>query len=159
MTKIKNISKAIIIASLAIIICISFTACAPKKYGEFYSLQEAYDKGLLTREDLLNIAYLNNGYTEEGFTPSRLNPEKLSEDTENKIKETIAYELRRSNSHKNATEKDVFIKKYFGTYNGSVAVLYTTKFSWYYDAEYQKYIAGVHFVFPNSNHIQIWIEK
>ncbi|MDE6075037.1 MAG: hypothetical protein K2G26_01215, partial [Clostridia bacterium] len=60
---------------------------SPDSYisGEFYTLQEAYDNGYLTLEDLLSIAYYHNGGitgNEElislDFTPKQKNPECIS---------------------------------------------------------------------------------
>ena len=42
--------------------------CAPEASGDFYSLQEAYEAGYLTKEEIMSIAYYHNGgrvYNEE----------------------------------------------------------------------------------------------
>jgi hypothetical protein len=92
--------------------------------SKFYSLQEAYDQGLLTHEDLQSIAYYHNGgyfdvneeFTgwgyDENFTPVPKTPEILNVETENKIKELQAYNLR--TREPNATAENVAIIEYYG---------------------------------------------
>jgi len=92
------------------------------RLGTFYSLQQAYDEGLLTQDDLKNIAYYHHGSMEydfeklceedlvltegeieiirqyqnenAGFIPAPKIPEVLSAETEQAIKEATAFSLR-----------------------------------------------------------------
>ena len=38
-----------------------FAGCDPAPSGTIYSLREAYENGLLTKEELMSIAYYHNG--------------------------------------------------------------------------------------------------
>ena len=65
--------------------------CAPEASGDFYSLQEAYEAGYLTKEEIMSIAYYHNGsrvYNEEimseEYTPIPKTPQELSEETSKK---------------------------------------------------------------------------
>ena len=136
--------------------------------GSFYTLQEAYDAGYLTKEEIMSIAYYHNGgrvYNEdimsEDYTPIPKVPQALSENVSYKIRETVASELRRSNI-KNAKADGVNIIHYYGTYDGAVAVIATHSYlgdspAVAVDSSYS--VAGVIFHYWTYNHIQIWIEK
>ncbi|HIU21834.1 MAG TPA: hypothetical protein IAD51_06385, partial [Candidatus Limadaptatus stercorigallinarum] len=100
MTK-KNTLKlaALGFALVCLLVCAAgaLVACnqEPQKRGEFYTLQEAYDAGLLTTDDLKSIAcYLNGDENTDGFIPAPKVPAELSSETEQAIKETRAYDLR-----------------------------------------------------------------
>ncbi|MDE6850183.1 MAG: hypothetical protein K2J54_02530, partial [Clostridia bacterium] len=84
--------------------------------GTFYTLQQAYDNGYLTQADLESIAYYHNG--EKPY------PENISEDTAKSIKRDWAKNLTddETNPTEDVTEDEVTIRKYYGTYNGCVAV-------------------------------------
>ena len=90
--------------------------------GTFYSLQSAYDNGLLTKDDLLSIAYYNNfsnwGNEEimpEDFDPQPKNPEVLSETLDLKIRQACGKNTQN-------TADDYYIYGYFGVYNNCVVV-------------------------------------
>lgn len=145
-------------------VCIGlFSACnPPKKHGEFYTLQEAYDQELLTQEDLKSIAYYHNGASEdESFESIPKTPEILSKKTEKAIKETRAYNLRTrsSNPISKAKAKDVTILSYHGTYNNCVALMMDDVYHDYTDALREVTIAGVLFRYSNSNSIIVFKEK
>lgn len=66
-----------------------------EKIEGVFSYQEAYDAGLLTRDDLMSIAYyshysLNEGLFPENYTPQPRTQDNLDEETKLKIKEQIA---------------------------------------------------------------------
>lgn len=135
------------------------TACneEPQKEGEFYTLQEAYDAGLLATDDLKNIAYYLNGEERNNdFMPSPKEPAELSVETKQAIKETRAYDLRHEYSEDGATAEDVNIIHYYGTYNGCIALMYTDKYSNYDSAIWDVEIAGVTFRYYSGNRICIW---
>ena len=58
-----------------------------KKDGNFYTLREAYDKGLLLKEDLENIAYYYNGFEISNYNPIPKTPAVIDKKTEKIIKE------------------------------------------------------------------------
>ena len=129
----------------------------PQKRGEFYTLQEAYDAGLLTTNDLKSIAcYLSGDENTDGFIPASKVPAELSSETEQAIKETRAYDLRHRYGEDGATAEDVDVLHYYGTYNGGVAVMYTDKYSGYDSAISEVEIAGVTFRYYSGNRAYIW---
>lgn len=95
-----------------------------KPQGKFYKLSEAYEKKLIDREDLLNIAYYYNGkvnINDSGFVPEKTE-DKLSDKTlEDMIKAThlnrIVYDTPA------ADIGGISVSGYFGTYNGCVVVI------------------------------------
>lgn len=85
-----------------------------KKHGEFYTLEEAYNNGLLTKENLEEIAYYIN---------ENLNyPKALNRITEKKIKNDMAYKISCEMNIEKAEARDVFIKAYYGEYSGCYVV-------------------------------------
>ena len=128
--------------------------------GEFYSLEKAYEKGLITKNDLMNIAYYQNGnklFEEvENFTPSPKNPETLSEETENAIKETLVYITNQNNSNTKATKNDFKIFKYYGTYNDIVVIMISSIYANHMDVVSYENIDGITFFYGNTNSITLW---
>ena len=115
------------------------------KDDTFYHLQYAYDQGLLTEEDIKNIAYYNNlrhfeptvsaspvpdgptpGPTE--FIPAPIEPAELSEDVWARIRNSYQYvvdgEFWKFISLQNHTEPYDF--HYYGTYQGYLAIFIRT---------------------------------
>ena len=132
--------------------------------GSFYTLQEAYDNGWLTQEDLMNIAYYNNGgrtdneeIMSEDYQPAPQTPEVLSEKTELKIKSTAAKEYREDNI-KDVVADGFTITRYYGTYGDCVAVMMTDNYTDHWDWEVVDCVAGVKLHYNNSNQIKIWRE-
>lgn len=116
--------KLIVIAVVAIMIFgfLVLTACTPEKdeivaKRTFYSLQDAYDEGLLTVENLQSIAdYHNNGISY---------PEELDDFVSDSIKKARAESLRtdETNPKPKATAEDIVITKYYGTYNNCIVLI------------------------------------
>lgn len=143
----------------------ALSGCA-KNEGIFYTLQEAYDAGMLTQNDLMSIAYYHNGgrkYNEdimsEDYTPIPKMPQELGQNVSYKIRATVALELRRSKI-KEAKTDGVSIVHYYGTYDGAVAVIVTHSYlgdspAVTVDISYS--VAGVIFHYWTYNLIQIWI--
>lgn len=131
--------------------------------GSFYTLQEAYEKGWLTKEDLMNIAYYHNGgckYNEgimsKIYEPVPKIPAKLSEDTERKIKSTAAKEYREVYHITDAVEDGFTIVSYYGTYNTCVAVMLRNAYSGEAGSIWTDLIAGVNFYYSGGKTIKIW---
>lgn len=85
--------------------------------GTFYSLQEAYDEGLLTFENLQCIAdYHNNGISY---------PEELDDCVSESVKRTWAESLRTDviNPRPEVNAEEIVITKYYGTYNNCFVVI------------------------------------
>ena len=152
-------TKKIICFALLLAMFFSFAACAPQKKGDFYTLQEAYDQGLLTMDDLKNIAYYQNGESpDENFVPAPKNPETLSTETENAIKESRAYYYRNMEigAIEYAKASGYRITKYYGTYSNMIAVLIVSDYQTYTDVERIYTIEGVTFYYGNNNPILVF---
>lgn len=133
--------------------------------GNFYTLQEAYNKGWFTQADLMNIAYyhysaLNWGaeYIPEGYNPAPKTPEVLGSETLTAIKQTYWDNNYKVNNPHNVSPDDIFIGgDYYGTYNGCVAVTVWLKNGGYPDVMADYYVGNVRFVYPCPNVISIWV--
>ncbi len=136
---------------------------------KFYSLQEAYEGGLIAFEDLINIAFYQNGGragNEEimaiDFAPTPKIPTELSMTVKENIKEDKAYSLRnqiRPNGKPlfpDATANDITIDRYYGTYNNCVALMLSNSYVNYPDAVWNEKIAGVLFHYADGRSIVIW---
>ena len=92
-----------------------------EELGKFYSLQEAYDNGWLTREELLSIAYYYHGrygneeIMDENYVPLPKTPETLDEEMDLEIRQAYA----KGNSNRVARLE---IEAYCGTYGECIAV-------------------------------------
>ena len=104
--------KKILVTVIFLITAFSMLMCGcERKHGEFYTLQEAYDNGLLTKENLEEIAYYVNN--------SLSYPEALDGKIEKKIKNDMAYEIRHAEKAavKNAKPDGVRVFWYYGEYS------------------------------------------
>ncbi len=144
------------------------TGCAPEQrysesVGGFYSLDEAYENGLLTQDDLKNIAYYfhaRNGdteYIDEAFAPDPKTPEALDQKTQYQIKRTYLNEVI---DMPDGSFDQVVIYDYFGTYNDSIVVYISDTYHAYdYVIEPEHEIGGVCFYDYCSAVLQVWREK
>ena len=125
---------------LAIIICIG--GCN-KNVGKLYTLEEAYDLNLITKDDLKNIAYYFNKVESNDFVPKPKNPESIDEKTERLIKKTYLRDILKE--PRLSTEK-VHIYEYYGTYNDCIALRITDSYNCYDYLIHEEYIIdGVSF--------------
>ena len=151
----------VMLVALVMLVAIATYEPAPEKKGDFYTLQEAYDQGLITLDDLKSIAYYQNGGSEdESFVPMSKNPEVLSNETEKAIKETIVYDVRKEDPVSGGEIKiiNITIQNYYGTYNNCVAVMISGARP--YNAEICEIeIDGVLFHYNNGNRIIIFKKK
>ena len=125
---------------LAMIICIG--GCN-KNVGKLYTLEEAYDLNLITKDDLKNIAYYYNklGYSE--FVPKSKDPKSISKKNERLIKKTY---LRDVLKEPRLSIKKVHIYEYYGTYNGCIALRIIDSYNCYDYIIHEEYIIdGVSF--------------
>jgi len=120
--------------------------------GMFRTLQEAYDEGLLTAQDLQTIA----NYHANGTLPAG----ELSTEIASAIKELAAKNMRESELTpvEDAKAADFSIIRYYGVYNGSVALMINDPYHEYpaEDLDINETIAGVLFHYTNPNRIIVW---
>ena len=130
-----------------------------KELGMFYTLQEAFDNGWLTKEDLQIIAYYLNDDSGPAYS------DDLSAEIEKTIKKTWAYNLRTEVNvdgdlrFPDAKEEDVSLIGYYGNYNNLFAVMCADNFTFYTLAEWSEIIDEVTFHYVDGNRIWIWKEK
>ena len=153
--------KKLIGLTIAVLLLFSLAACNPPEedetMGTFYSLQEAYKSGLLSQKDLFLIAaYQGSLDLVIADMPiySRPVPQTpLTEQIANSIKQTRVNWLNAQGYITDAALDDVSIDGYYGTYNGSVAVMISDAYHDYTQALWELTVGGVTFYF---NSIVIW---
>ncbi len=136
MEKTRKRNKVIIVLLICIVVigsAFGFIACSDIVDYEIFTLQDAYEQGLIDYDDLLNIAYYKQGrqfnedLISEDFSPKKKDELTLFEELD--IKKSLA-----NNSNKNI--KNIFDKKhlieieilsYYGKYNGYIVFTYTIK--------------------------------
>ena len=171
--KAKIVSSALLL--VIVIVCAStLVGCnklEPK--GEFYTLQQAYDNGLIIEEDLWSIAYYYcngidysdfNGIDYSAITPIPKNPKILDEKTLAKIKNDALINLLAQKDkdgrqlYPKATAKDIRVG-YYGTYNGMIAVVVDNSFTAYTDVIVEDAVGGVIFTYGNGAFPILWKEN
>jgi len=105
---------------LTIILLLSFAGCIrlddTRSLGKLYTLQEAFDEGHITHEDLVQIAAYHDVLNSASCS------DELDDEIGKKIKAVGAKWMVDKNWYSDVKEDDVFIVKYHGTYNGAVVV-------------------------------------
>lgn len=118
----------------------------------FYTLQEAYDKEMLTVENLQSIA----GYHEANTSTS----EEINPENANRIKEIAARIMREDESDPvdDAKAEDFSIIRYYGCYNGSVVFMIDDPYHMYpaVELDINEVIAGISFYYIDPNRILVW---
>ena len=96
-----------------------FSSCSvDNEVGTFYTLKEAYSKGVLTNSDLTQIAeYYHGRYSESQQNNVSVN--LLGEQTKKQIKESYLINVLKDDT---LSDTYVTIYAYYGTYNGAIAV-------------------------------------
>ena len=160
----KKLFSALLAGALLLAMGLSLTACGPQASGMFYSLEEAYEAGFLTRSDLISIAYFHNGgrkqnesVMEEGYAPKPKDPQELSEEISFRIRSTAASDYRKNRTDaRKAMADDFTIIEYCGTYNDCVAIMLTDIYTGYTGAFRTEMIDGLSFCYNSGNTLQIW---
>lgn len=147
--------KRIIIMCFMLVIAFVLVGCNNvKKVGNFYTLREAYDKGLLLKEDLENIAYYYNELEISDFNPIPKNPDVIDKETEKIIKKMY---LEKILNNKNISVNVVNLYNYYGTYNGNIALSITDDYYVYdYLCQDEYIIDGVVFYNFHETYIRIF---
>lgn len=162
MKRIKRGLIAVLAAAILVATLGCFAGCGPTPSGTFYTLQEAYEGGMLTREELMSIAYYHNGgrqYNEEimgeEYTPIPKEPAELSAVIVQAIKQTY-WNDHFSESNPDKIALSDISTQYFGCYNGSIAV------KLYYDGMplsdviYTKDVYGICFRYTSDVPVLLW---
>ena len=121
--------------------------------GQFYFLRNAYDLGLLTKEDIESVAYyFHNGYVKnrELVFMDSLNSSNFDLIIHEPLCENIRTQIR--TDHPQAAERPIH---YYGTYNGAVAFL-LGGLAW--AAPLIEVAADIVIVVPHSRMMTIWKE-
>lgn len=158
MTNTRKIATLFLIVMILCSSLVLVAGCSSEK--QFYTLQQAYDNGLLTQEDLLSIAYYHHGGTEGNedlfhadYVPQPKDTKYLNVIEQNILKQTYLSEFL--SSAKNATKDGVFIQQYYGVYNGYAALIMADDYSGTIGVIYYETVSNVKFLF-NGRHILIW---
>ena len=162
----KKLLAMLLAALLLGVGALGLAGCGPKTYGTFYTLQEAYDNGYLTRENLMSIAYYKNGgrrYNEsimpEDYAPIPKDPEELSESTSLRIRSTAAADWNAEYPDDDATAEDFWIDYYYGTYGNCVAVMMRDNLSGTTGVVWIGIVADVSFSYNSGKEIRVWRAK
>ena len=110
---------AVTLAMVMMVGCLAMSmlfGCSKKPNGEIYSLEEVYKWGLISREDLMSIAYYQNGGRDrnesimnENYNPVPKNPEELNKTMESDIKQYFVDYLNRK-YNRPLTKEDIKIE-------------------------------------------------
>ncbi len=138
--------------------------------GKLYTLQEAYDSGWLTKDDLMSIAYYHNGGREhnedimtEDYAPQPKTPEAIDKATEQGIKNAAAWELRNDEIEPipEAAAEGFTILEYYGSYSGCYVILMRNHYELFpTDVPREwKTIAEVQFLMVGYSRLCVWKAK
>jgi TolA-binding protein len=124
-----------------------------------YSIKDIYELGILTQDDLLNIAYLSYGSNEmneslmdKDFVASSVG--KLSDETELAIKQDYLKKYLADTA--GATVNDVNIHEYYGTYNSCVVVVLTDNFSGWAGSVRDTKVGNV-YIMESAGYLLVWV--
>ena len=151
----KRIIGILFAAVLVLLLGVSFAGCGYKPHGAFYSLQEAYDAGYITRADLEEIAERQNDWG------SALK-EELDPQVKQMICEDEAERLRNpeEDPYPEAEASGVRIVHYYGVYQGDCyALILNSRYELDYPmqpVEQPEFIDGIEFMYYNPLRIIIW---
>ena len=137
--------KKIISFLLILVFCVSFSGCEFNtgkviETDPFYSLQAAYNQGLITWKDLKNIS--------------------KAYDKVDSIDEQLAKKIKNEylSCYYPNENREVEIDKYFGTYSNCVALMIDCVGDVYTCAIWEETIGGVKFRYGDGQRIMIWKE-
>ncbi len=151
----KRIIGILFAAVLGLLLGVPLAGCGYEPQGAFYSLQEAYDAGYITRTDLEEIAERQNDWG------SALK-EELDPQVKQMICEDEAERLRNleEDPYPEAEASGVRIVHYYGVYQGdSYAVMLSNIYEPAFpavDEEQWDHIDSVDILYFNPRRIEIW---
>ena len=161
--KAKRFLATVLSICLAVLTLFSFVGCGV--YGEFYNLDEAYNNGWITFEDLKSIAYYNQGtWKNEGIIGEDFSPKpkkELKKRLEKKINLDFAKILNKDFYTDEYNDKNTWIEMYYGTYNSCVVVKQTGHGIVYGQSVHFLEFDGLIIYNENGNgdRIKVWREK
>ena len=155
---------AFLAACMLFVAAVLVAGCTPEQQyavGNFYSLEEAYENGWLTQEDILSIAYYYNQGAEgnealmgESYAPEPTAPEMLDEERANQIKRTYLNDVI---AMPDGTFEHVIIRAYYGTYHENIVIHITDDYHGYdYVSEPEYEIGGVWFYNYVGACLRVW---
>ena len=151
----KRIIGILFAAVLVLLLGVSFAGCWYKPHGAFYSLQEAYDAGYITRADLEEIAERQNNGT-------YVSEEELDAQIKQQILEDRAEWLRNpeEDPYPEAEASGVRIVHYYGVYQGeSYAIMLENRYDGAFptvEIPQREHIDGVDILYIDPRRIEIW---
>ena len=166
----KRILSMLLVIISVISLSFAFGSCVDNQTAEqgaagtFYTVTEAYEKGYLTREQVMSIAYYHNGGNSknedimgEDYVPLPKAPGELSSETENAIKQVHLNFYYEDNDY--AELSGVRIDRYYGTYNGCVVVMTSDDYSGTTGLEWIEEVADISICYNSGKRIEIWRNK
>ena len=124
--------------------------------GSFYSLEEAYENGWLTRKDLESIA---NYYRINDDVPEESLINTYGEEVVNKIKEAAVECFHTGKAGfeqvEETTINDIIFEEYYGTYNSCIVLKIWIKDLYYPAVEEEIVIDGITFNYTGT-FISVW---
>ncbi|MGN0823837.1 MAG: hypothetical protein ACI4MB_02070 [Candidatus Coproplasma sp.] len=120
--------------------------------GQFYSLEKSYENGLITVEQLQEIAdYHNDG--KESPTP-------LDDKIANAIKETAAADTRKYEKLVEVKASEFKILRYYGNYNNCYVVMICNPYINYPEVIVDEWVdvGGAQFHITTHESIQVWVQ-
>ena len=146
----------IFLGSVVMITSVFLSSCTSnKEVGAFYTLREAYSKGVLTNSDLTQIAeYYHDRYSAN--KQNNLSVNLLGEQTKKQIKQSYLVNILKDET---LSDTYVTIYAYYGTYNGAIAVGITDNYNVYDVITIEEYEVGdVIFYNYAESDIRVWVE-
>ena len=134
-------------------------SCTEENVGRHYWLKDAYEEGLLTNDDLAQIAEL---YSNRFENPDSLavNMYRIPLWTQSQIKKAYFNQYILKYGDYKYNEERVEIYTYYGTYNGAVVVGVADSYCAYDLASYDEYKVGdVIFYKYLQRDISIWVNE
>ena len=141
----KIISILVVILTFTVLFCL--TACTQEEEtpeyieGAFYSLQEAYDNGWITEENLQSIADL---YHNKQTAP------------EIDISEAVSHSIRKTFADECKAPVEEVSYRYYGEYNGCFAVRLSKKDMVVDGSMFVETIGNVSITYTDGGRIKIW---
>ena len=117
----------LLISFFGIILALGIVSCGPRYVpGKISTLPEVYEEGLITKNDLLNIAYI---YNVRSYYTNDYTGVTLKEPDINELDENIIYSIKldfleaaKEEVSEDTELDDLLISSYFGKYNKCVVL-------------------------------------